>query len=534
MGITRKSMFGYPPRAGAASDTTVRLVPFTGLHPDSTWALQTPGSSQTIINYLPLDGVLVPRSRLSSLNTINALGVDATFGLPIPVSGLVHYIGQSNEESVWLSGSTLHGLLNSTGSISRASFVSSFGLGAADLTPDLGYGWQYTQVFMAGINNNAIVAVPIVSHDTVLVLYGLAGSPLASPRYSYLTTAPATVAIGSFDNYLIAFNINNHAAVLSTRAQWCQRGNPSNWTGEGSGFEDLLEMKGNGVAVKTMGDGRVILFSNREIWYGQSAPYPAQFTFTGLDTTVGCVAPNTIQACGDGLLFFADDATIRLLPRGGGPSQIVSKSLGNQLRTARMGLADWAVFDPLTKIYHLTYLVVSSPAAYRSLALNVETGEYSFTAYNSPTPISGVATARSRAGVNLADENLYFANSTGTVYSTSSKLALENGSALTSTWRSPPIAPDIVGDYKQVKQIDMDYLATSRATLTVKFSQDGGNNFGYTAPQLSLTSAPFVGRATSQPYVGGAYPAIEITSSNTGYQLHRLDVTFNLEGRRAQ
>ena len=124
------------------------------------------------------------------------------------------------------------------------------------------------------------------------------------------------------------------------------------------------------------------------------------------------------------------------------------------------------------------------------------------------------------------------ANSHGTVFSFNSLLNADAGSVFTAKWRSAPIASDLPSNYKHLTQLDVDYRAWSKATLVLKVSQDGGNNYGYTAPTMSLGTAPVSGRATSQVHVGGAFPAIEITSSSTGYELHRLDVTLNIGGRR--
>jgi hypothetical protein len=118
-----------------------------------------------------------------------------------------------------------------------------------------------------------------------------------------------------------------------------------------------------------------------------------------------------------------------------------------------------------------------------------------------------------------------------TIHSSSSLKSIDATSLVTSTFRSEVIAADLPGNYKQLTQVDLDHRSTSTSTLVLKVSQDGGNTFETTGRSVTLNRAPASGRATSQPYIGGAFPAIEITSSSTGYELHRLDVSMNLGGR---
>jgi hypothetical protein len=514
VGVQRKSKFGFSPPPKAASTHTVRLVPLSqGVKQDTAWPLLAPGSTTTMTNYLPLDGCLVPRSRLSSVNTIRVLSGASSMAALVPTTNV--------NPSIWYSAQSRHAMVSSTGSVSIASFTSAFGLGVTGIASS-DY-WQYAQVYSANLDQNMLVAAGD-SGSTLHVLYGD-----APPQYSYLTSAPKAKAVCTFNNYVVAFNVG---ATFTTRVQWCVRGNPSNWTGEGSGFEDLLEMKGVGKAVRSTTDGRFYLFSTREIWYGYGADYPAQFLFAPLDQGVGCEAPATIQDTDVGILFLGSDLALRLLPKGGGQSQAVSHPVNKLIRTTvKEGRPNnsWGVYDWLTKCYHL-FLDAGSGAP-RPLVLNVVTGEWAFEDYNATGPSAGLSFLVQGSFLNPS-ESLFWVNSSGTVFSSSSRVALENGSVVTSTYRSAPIAADLAGNHKLLTQLDCDYRATSRATVNVKVSQDGGNSYPVTALPLSLLSAPVAGRATSQMYAGSAYPCVELTSTDTGYELHRLDATLELGGRR--
>lgn len=513
MGITRKSLFGFPPAPNQGSQYTQREVPLSqGMKSDTAWPVMAPGSAQSMTNFLPLDGVLQPRSRLSSINTIRS--INSAIGMA------PHYVLNGNAR-LWVSNTTCHGIMVSNGSISRASFVSSFGLGVAGI--NVAQMWQYAQVYSSNLDDNMLLAAS--SNNTIMCLYLSSGNVA---QYSYLTSAPKAFAITVFDNYVVGFNTGGGQI---TRVQWCVRGLPSNWTGEGSGFEDLLAMRGIGTALIGTADNRIILFSNLETWYGVGATYPAQFVFEPLDNVIGCNHPKTIQDTDVGVVFLGSDAALRVLPRGGGVSQIINPTLNKAIRDASKvnGAFSWGVYNPATKVYHLFLQPEGGTQnTMRGFAINVTTGEWGYSTYG-PTLWSGAAlTSSPMTGV----DRLFFGDSSGTVYSTNSLNNTDDGTVVASTWRSGPIAADLPGSYKQLTQIDMDYRATSTATLSIQIAQDGGNVYDNTINTVVLPTS-VAGRATAQIYIGGALPSIHVASTSTGYELHRMDVSMTLGGRRS-
>lgn len=483
-------------------------------------------------NFLPLEGALVPRSRLSSVNTVRVPGGSDWRGMATLTRA------DLGNTTVWISAHTRHALVNSTGSISRASFVSSFGLGVGSLF-DVGR-WQYAQAFMGNINENALLAVPRYSADTILAIYQTSGSATGLPLCSYLTSAPMACAVGAWNNYVIAFNTLEGGSVFASRVRWSVRGNPSNWTSEGSGFEDLLEMRGQGQAVIPTADGRVLLFTDLETWYATPATYPAQFDFQALDHEIGCPHAETIARTDQGILFIGNDHNLRLLPNGGGKSQVVFPGLTKYIKSVigtTPATGTWAVYDPYTRLYHLFLETIVIGQPQYNFVVNIATGEWGYMEYcpfgpnNTSIPLAGVQgrwTSSAWPGV----EGIFYVNSFGTVFSTSSKLGTENASGVTATWRSAPIAPELAGNYKQLTKVCVDYRATSKSTITLKLSQDGGNTFEATGRLVSLPSALASGRVESDVYAGGAFPALELTSQSTGYELHRLDVSMTIGGRK--
>lgn len=521
MPLTRKNQFGFPPRQNQGSTHTVREIPLTqGVRADLPWPLQPPGSATSLSNLLILDGKLVPRSRLSSLGTVQYVASGGIVGLAeLTPAG-------TGSSTVWVSGSTKHGVLQTNGSISKASFTSAFGLG---VVPQSQTAYDYGQMYLASLDANGLVIAGKLSVDTLQVLYDFSGA--GQYRQSYLTSAPMAKSMAVFDNYVIAWNVGSAAGqvLYNTRVQWCQRGNPSNWTGEGSGFEDLLAMRGRGTAVRGAADGRLILFTDLEIWYGVGASYPAQFTFNALDTHMGCPFPMTIQESELGFLFVGTDMQLRVLPKGGGQSTPVSSPVAEYLRNTLQptpltaALGTWGVYNPLTRKYYL-FAQPTASSARRGLVVDVVTGEWSFMDCQA-TLVTGLSVPL------YAEEGLYFGSSAGSVFSSNSLIADDSGSLVTAKYRSPPIAPDLAGNWKQLTKVCLDYRSTSRSTFTCKISQDGGNNYEATGVVMSLASAPVSGRLETDVYRGGQYPTIELTSNSTGFELHRLDISMDLGGR---
>jgi hypothetical protein len=433
-------------------------------------------------------------------------------------------------DDLWISDRTRHGVIQSNGSISVASFTSAFGLGVAGL-PTATFRWEYATTYYPGdADDNVLVAAPGLGSWNTLTITYFAGSNL---RTSYLTSAPKAQCVGTFDNYVVAWSIDE-GNTFPTRVQWCQRGNPSNWTGEGSGFEDLLEMRGRGNRVMGTNDNRLLLFSTHEIWYGLPATYPAQFQFYPLERGFGTNAPNTIQETDLGILFLGSDLNLRLLPKGGGASQIFAPQMREAIQGVSQAMGSvafttsWAVFDPLQRLYYL-HVNQTVDSEFKSFVLNVDTGEWGRMTYSTNVHprigCSFIAPANS-----TINSTMFYGASTGTVYSNNTKISTEDGAVVQSVWEGPPLAADLHGCYKTLTNVHVDYRSSSTVTLNLQVSANGGSSF---ANGSTVTMGPAVNaqRAETQMYAGGALPVIRLTSANTGYELHRLDVQMAIGGR---
>lgn len=518
MTLSRRSPFGFPPATGSPSESTVRMVPLTqGVKSgDQPWTIQPPGSAVSMTNFVPLYGSLQPRSRLSSINTIASVG---------SVLGMTPYFLASGFfTDYWVSGTTMHGLMGSSGSISVASFTSAGGLGSV---PQLASShWQYATIFNGDINDNMVIAASFgaQSNTSLIALYSTGGVL----RSSFLTGSPKAVSVAVYDNYVLAWG----AEKFSTRMRWCVRGNPSNWTGEGSGFEDLLAMRGFAMKVVPTEDSRFIVFSDKEIWYGVSAAYPAQFQFYPLDGTHGCSAPQTIQTTDLGILYLGSDNKIRLLPKGGGPSHVLAPSISKYLQPlASFGVGftlttSFAVWDAAQRMYYLFY----DPGflnTKRCFVVNVETGEWGSCAYNTTVPSVGIATLPVTSGPMSG--TMLYGNSKGTLFTTDYSSNTENGAAVTAVWQSGPIGADLPGDRKFISDAWIDYRSQSNTTLSISLTNNGQTFI--TDRTVALPGPTDVGRAKVEFHHDGQYPMLRLTTSSASLEINRIDVSLSMGGR---
>lgn len=539
MTIQRLTPFGFPLRGRPQqSATTVRMVPLTqGMSANRPFTNEPPGSASSLMNYLPMNGTLTPRSRLSSIGTLPRAG--QVFGMTE-----MQHTGSVPLNRLWIvaSGSTLTDNLAvipvAGGTISQASFVSSNGVGTkpdwtlATSRPSFA---QYPSVFDTSILDDILLIGlprPIGSATTILA----AGITAAGvPTYSYLTEAPQAKYVIAFDNYVVAWNVTEGTTPQQRRVQWSSRGDPGIWDptnlAGNAGFEDLLSMKGIGTGVAVL-DSRLILFSSQEIWLGVPSAYPSQFQFVPLDTTVGL--PNgfsgTLLNTELGLVFLGSDRNLRLLPRGGGLSVIINPSIGVFLRDRSL-LIDgaWGWYDEDRRLYHLMPVI---GGAFSGLILNLNTGEWG-QEYTQLTTSAGCYAPSAGAFA----EKLFAGDVQGRLYSTNSLIRNDTRTAtsqftVTSQFRSESVGLDLPDGQRQVLRTNWAYRATSAASGIVGLSGDYGNTFpSASSAVVNLSIASYGQNLQVDRMVDGPAPVVEFTSDTTGYELHRVSVTMALRGR---
>lgn len=117
-------------------------------------------------------------------------------------------------------------------------------------------------------------------------------------------TAAKYVAI--FQNYTFLANVTVSGTNYRSRIHYSNINTIETWTD--SDFTDVSRDDGQTITgLKALGD-RLVIFKDRSIWIAQfTADADAPFNFTNTNSSVGCVAPFSIQEAYNGLIFLSWD-----------------------------------------------------------------------------------------------------------------------------------------------------------------------------------------------------------------------------------
>jgi len=111
----------------------------------------------------------------------------------------------------------------------------------------------------------------------------------------------------AFDERLIFWgSIDSLGTSNPTRAKWSVRGDPDNFTGNGTGFQDLVEMSGTASRIVHTRD-RMLLFSERDVWEATPRRDAAAFDFRPLLNAVGLAAPRALVQTPFGIFWYGTD-----------------------------------------------------------------------------------------------------------------------------------------------------------------------------------------------------------------------------------
>ncbi len=170
--------------------------------------------------------------------------------------------------------------------------------------------------------------------------------------YAALSGAPVANTVMNFAKRVVAFGISGNPS----RVQWCVSGNNGDWSGTGSGYEDLQAAPGGVVDDALCGvpltDDTAILIRRRSIWtMTRSGYFDAPFTFSRRFQTQGTESPHSFELTPIGIIgLFLDDVyvfTDSELPR----------AIGTPVRNAILNGADLpravATYDRFLQEYRL-------------------------------------------------------------------------------------------------------------------------------------------------------------------------------------
>jgi hypothetical protein len=521
---TRRMMVPIPSRP--PSRVTTNLMDPTLGYVDGPYGSVPPGSLVSGQNCWRVNTEAQCRWGLSPLGATNPIGgqpigaflYDDLNGTEYPVIGsrdTVAYL----EGSEWVPLTYVSGTsdLPMSGGVNDPLFGSSVYLESSDLN---------LAVFTNGVN-------PLFAW----------GGPSSGTGYSTLTQAPICSDVVLYDNSPVALNIEQLSAGTRyvQRVQWSVAGNPYDWTGIGSGFEDLLDMRGQGTRMFVDGDDLVV-FSAREVWVGRKrgAGDPYRFQFDPLNRQVGLPYPRAAKQTPFGIFWFSDDLMVyRYQNRAIEP---VGMAIQDTLRRETIN-ANVVFVGYNAQLRHLTlyYDVLGATSASRAFTYDIQSGTWwpqRFTAglvygtFESPPYTASSTTVWGSLSGTFDDQTITWAgqasgtyggfplpgvlSSVGTAYQFSASAYSDSGSAIANHLEMP--LPYLLDRRVQVDHIRLRLRADSASSMTVGFSPDAGLTYQNSQRiAISAISQPTEQRVFAT--VDGPQPWVRLQSTNGAWKL---------------
>lgn len=505
-----------------------------------------PGVGHQIINFMPTDRGLVPRLGLSAVSVSHysngGLGVLATVigqMQNVSLAPTTYVVGLSTK-----SGALLH---NEGGAswITALGAPSSFSLGGGAL-----YGiWDAAQAYDPVADTNVLILAQSGTTAAVAQIYGSAGT------ISALTNSAFAATVCYFDTRVMFGAVTDQpsSSVIPQRVVWSARGDLNTYTAPDGGTQDLVDMKG--YITKLLPElGRVVIFSEYEIWQAVSAPFPFGFIFTRMIPGLGCREPRTIASVPQGTIFLGHDQVPYLLPLGA--SQVVpldgSGQLAFYVRQRRYpaapsspawtlaitdttpGLRSFAAYDARYNEYQLFIQTPDMSRGFSRTALCYNLGtqavsvrsfgalrgatlhEYTAAAYLAAEGNAG-ATNYDPIGAVLylgSDTSLFQQKAsvatTGGAYSSGDTNDAGSNFSATALFPIPNPNPN---EKLTVRALNLDYSTNSMpsgASVTVAFSSDFGQTYSSYSIALALPYQQYSGNTVVPVnWPAATYPSVE-------------------------
>lgn len=552
--------FGTPSQVQVRSTVSILIVEPTIGFDVSHSALNIPDTATpNSENFIMRDGRLEARSvlsRVADAPLISGLAGVLTGGTPANTVADARYL--------------LVGGRGSVGFDTRWAYLSS----GATLWNQIATGvnaapndyWDFAQIFSDTHEENVVVG-GLTSRGTQLISWVVGD---ATTQTYALPGSPGARFVAAFNDYLVAANTAESGDNFPQRIRWSDRGSASSWTGGVSGFQDLLAARGGITRVLPL-ERRLIVFFEDEIWEGTPVDFPFTFNFAPLDTTVGCPFSWTAAVTPRGVMFMARNFQLYLLPKEGGVAQPVGTQLHRSIRDNIVQPAKaFGTYDGVNDHYQFYYSSgASANFANRAMFLHFANGAWAPQSFNTtrlvltraftaPLGVSRVSTwddfTTYQPTVTWADmteswddllgigneRQTVIALSAGTVFEYSSVLTMDSiessggstaGLPRTAFWQSKPLRAEVPMVQKTLTRVEVEYVAPSASSLTVRTSPSQGAAFNV-GTGFALPLASTVSQLPADVYQPARYPVFRVeTSDQTGLELHRFHVTMRVGGR---
>ena len=515
-----RQLQGAPAREAPSTLSEARFSPTLGWTdlPDTVSPLGSMISGQ---NVWIRNARLTPRDRLAILGSNNLLS-DAAAGAFEYVSsnGTVFPMIASASTIAYLDGSAWTHLRYQTSPTNDAPS------GAA--TDD----FRGVSVYLKRHDANVVIMTNGV--DRLFEWQGIddpTGDASGSDRTNNFSTLSGTPPIAQdivlFDNRPVVWNTTDVSTgtKFAQRLQWPVKGDPEDWTGIGSGVEDIIDMMGEGTRLFAE-DGRMIAASTKQIWELAESDAPFIFRKRPLSTKVGIPFARASVQTPAGIFFLNNDYMVYRLQ--GGQLEPIGKQIQRELRTnlkdfttAFMG---WHATAQQVTLY---YTETSGNSPERGFTFNTENSTWT------PQAFGNAVTAGFEARVaNSLVETLVASDGTALSYSTSaisdgwvSAGELVRSEAVFGGFYTDSPNREVFND-----EIRLTYTANSGSSLTVEVSLDGGATYGFEERQDLFTSSTATQKRI-HPKLSGLYGTMRLRSEDSGtWEIYDIYTRARVQG----
>lgn len=513
--MTRITQFGFPTRTVPERRFEELVTPTSGFT-DSPPIFADPASFYSGQNVWIKNGEMFPRSRLSTVGTESLGGEPNGFFLYDDISGGATPVVTSQDTVAYLQSQSFTSL----------TYIS----GTSNLPPTGGATDEYfgTSVYLERSDINLAIFT-----NGLEPLFAWEG-PSITTGFSTLTQAPIATDVALFDNKLIGWNIQELSSNsrLVQRVQWSVSGDSEDWTGIGSGFEDLVDMRGVGTRIFAAED-RLILASDKEVWQGRRIGLPFIFRFSPIDKTIGMPFRRAALQTQRGIFWLNDDFNIyrvvggRITPIGDAIKQV----LRNELVAPEEAFFGFNEQQGLLTLY---YTITAGTLPQRAFSLDIVEGHWTPHTFTQELALSGSAVVSSSATTwggltgNLSAQNLTFnqflgitgANeeavfsSNGTPYIFHSEATNDDGSVVEEDAYFGGLFKEDATSVKFLNEVKLDVSADSASTLSVGGSSNLGETFDEEV-QLSISaSSTYTQAQVNFNTLSGVNPSLRIRSDD--------------------
>src|SRR3990167_4515165 len=401
--------------------------------------------------------------------------------------------------------------------VSQASLISANGNSTLPSLRTMS-NWFGANVYSAPRD----VTMLVLSGNTGGRLFCFDGTATYNPpllpitHFSPLTGGPSAYDIVTFDNRLVAWNCSS----IGQRAQWCVAGDPEDWTGIGSGSEDLVDMQGAGTRIFVSND-ELILASNAEIWRGRAIGEPYTFQFVPLERRLGMPFPRAALNTPLGIFWLGDQNMIYRLAGG----QITP--FGQPWQTylqANNPAPDVAFFTFNNQLNHLRMYYSTTSTSYptRSITFDFTTNNVYHETWGSVmqggfslpgTLANWLIAGRTPVVLNIPEAVVTSNGSTARLHPSATS---DYGSIPTEEAMFAPLFTSNPEHHKYVQEVRMDARADATSSLSLAWVDDIGGHNSTGTHTFSISASSNFSQYKANFGVPARYPAMRLTSNDGG------------------